>query len=99
MYEQILEKLNTIEKAQLDDHRKINEIYGSLLGNKLERRKGYLDQIDDNTEKIVELDNKIDRVSKPYGKILAGTAAGVTGGGLLGAKWTVIMQKILTFFS
>ena len=99
MSQQILEKLDKIENAQLDDHAKINEIYSSLLGNKLERRKGYLDQIDDNTEKIKKLDDKIDRVGKPYGKILAGTAAGVTGGGLLGAKWPIIMQKVLTLFS
>lgn len=106
MYETLLKKLNRIESIQKEDRKKINQMYDSLVGNKLENRKGYIDIIQKNQQGIVEnkegiekINSSLLKISKPYGKIIAGTAVGATGGGLLGSKWPIILQKILSIFS
>lgn len=74
----------------------------AMIGDKLERKTGYLDQVDSNTENIKANKDDIkkikDKVKTPWSKIGIASGAGVGIGGLGAAKSSTIINKILEFF-
>ena len=96
------------EIKELSD--KIDRLMEALIGNKLDRKVGYLDQIDSNTENININKNdiynhkkkveKLENKSRSYwSKIGIASGAGVGIGGIGATKSGYLLNKLIEFFS
>ena len=80
----------------------MNKLTIAMIGDKLERRVGYLDQIDSNIINIQKNKDDIENIKKkvktPWGKIGIASGAGVGMGGIGATKGSVLLNKIIEFF-
>lgn len=90
-----------------DDIRNLTESFKkfekAMIGDKLERKQGYLDQVDSNTDNIKINKDDIKKIKAnnrtPWSKIGIASGAGVGFGGIGATKGGMIFSKIIEFFS
>lgn len=82
---------------------KIDRLYDALMGDKLERKVGYFDQIESNTVEIKKNADEIEKIKikdrTPWGKIGIGASAGLGMGGIGATKGGAVITKIFEFFT
>tara|TARA_R110000772_G_scaffold268686_2_gene397464 strand:- start:10903 stop:11193 length:291 start_codon:yes stop_codon:yes gene_type:complete len=96
-----------MEKQIADLTDKIDKIYDALLGDRLDRKEGYLDQIDSNTENIKSNTNDIIEIKKNnkknartrWDKIGLASGAGMGLGGVGAAKGGSIIKWVIDIFA
>ena len=80
-----------------------NKLSMAMIGDKLERKEGYLDQVDSNTNSIKINKDDIQEIKNsnksPWAKIGIGASAGATVGGIGATKGGIIVAKIAEFFT
>lgn len=90
-------------KEIADLAKKIDVLTQVLIGDKLTRKVGILDQIDINSERIKinseEIGNIKNKIKTPWAKFGIASGAGVGIGGIGATKSGAIISKIVEFFS
>ena len=82
---------------------KIDRLYDALMGDKLNRKIGYFDQIEINTVEIKKNTDDIEKIKindrTPWGKIGVASSAGLGLGTIGATKGGAIVAKIVELFS
>tara|TARA_R110000796_G_scaffold76338_1_gene170886 strand:- start:120 stop:431 length:312 start_codon:yes stop_codon:yes gene_type:complete len=92
---------------------KIDRLYDALMGDKLDRKVGYFDQIEANTlnlknqtKEIEKIRIKVDDIETtkvkditPWGKIVIAACSGFGAGGFGAAKGSDVITKIMELFT
>jgi hypothetical protein len=82
---------------------KIDRLYDALMGDKLNRKIGYFDQIEINTVEIKKNTDDIEKIKindrTPWGKIGVASSASMGLGAVGASKGGAIVAKIVELFS
>tara|TARA_R110000772_G_scaffold233985_2_gene345559 strand:+ start:1292 stop:1573 length:282 start_codon:yes stop_codon:yes gene_type:complete len=82
---------------------KIDRLYDALMGDKLNRKIGYFDQIELNTVDIKKNADEIEKIKikdrTPWGKIGVASSAGLGLGGIGATKGGAVITKIMELFT